>query len=46
MVIMRRVLLIMCKRTNMVDKPETFVETNLAQMPAYTTCGTHAGDKA
>ena len=28
MVIMRRVLLIMCKRTNMVDKPDTFVETS------------------
>ena len=35
MVIVRRVLLIMCKRTNLVDKPDTFVETNLAQMPAY-----------
>jgi hypothetical protein len=47
MVIMRRVLLIMCKRTNMVDKPGTFVETNLAQMPAYSVYrGTHAGDKA
>jgi hypothetical protein len=47
MVIVRRVLLIMCKRTNIVDKPETFVETNVAQMPAYTVYrGTNAGDKA
>jgi hypothetical protein len=47
MVIVRRVLLIICKRANMVDEPDTFAETNLAQMPAYTVYrGTHAGDKA
>ena len=43
MVIMRGVRLIMCKRTNRAGKPETFFETNLAQMPAYTVYrGTNA----